>query len=82
MATQELDTRYKEIRQKADNARNEVLYGLLDELKFHPDSLRAAIGSVAFRKLEEFKSYEEQAEAAFMDWLASLGAEIHTINKE
>lgn len=71
---QQLDTRYKELRNKADTARQDVLFVLLDELKFHPDSLRNAIGSVAFRKLEEYKSYDEQAEAAFNDWLGSLGA--------
>ncbi|MBR4009092.1 hypothetical protein [Fibrobacter sp.] len=74
MATQELDTQYKELRQKAEMARDEVLFGLLDELKFHPDALRNAIGSVAFRRLEEYRSYEEQAEAAFTEWLGSLGA--------
>lgn len=74
MTTQELDTQYKEFRQKAETARNEVLFGLLDELKFHPDALRNAIGSVAFRRLEEYRSYEEQAEAAFTEWLGSLGA--------
>lgn len=74
MATQELDTQYKELRQKAEKARDEVLFGLLDELKFHPDALRNAIGSVAFRRLEEYRSYEEQAEAAFTEWLGSLGA--------
>lgn len=74
MATQELDTQYKELRQKAEMARDDVLFGLLDELKFHPDALRNAIGSVAFRRLEEYRSYEEQAEAAFTEWLGSLGA--------
>lgn len=74
MTTQELDTQYKELRQKAEKARDEVLFGLLDELKFHPDALRNAIGSVAFRRLEEYRSYEEQAEAAFTEWLGSLGA--------
>ena len=74
MTTQELDTQYKELRQKAKMARDEVLFGLLDELKFHPDALRNAIGSVAFRRLEEYRSYEEQAEAAFTEWLGSLGA--------
>ncbi|MBQ3720826.1 MAG: hypothetical protein II850_07580 [Fibrobacter sp.] len=74
MATQELDTQYKELRQKAEKARDDVLFGLLDELKFHPDALRNAIGSVAFRRLEEYRSYEEQAEAAFTEWLGSLGA--------
>lgn len=74
MTTQELDTQYKELRQKAEMARDEVLFGLLDELKFHPDALRNAIGSVAFRRLEEYRSYEEQAEAAFTEWLGSLGA--------
>ncbi|MBO6135328.1 MAG: hypothetical protein J6P30_01850 [Fibrobacter sp.] len=74
MTTQELDTQYKELRQKAETARDEVLFGLLDELKFHPDALRNAIGSVAFRRLEEYRSYEEQAEAAFTEWLGSLGA--------
>ncbi len=74
MVTQELDTQYKELRQKAEMARDEVLFGLLDELKFHPDALRNAIGSVAFRRLEEYRSYEEQAEAAFTEWLGSLGA--------
>ncbi len=74
MTTQELDTQYKELRQKAEMARDDVLFGLLDELKFHPDALRNAIGSVAFRRLEEYRSYEEQAEAAFTEWLGSLGA--------
>ena len=74
MTTQELDTQYQELRQKAETARDEVLFGLLDELKFHPDALRNAIGSVAFRRLEEYRSYEEQAEAAFTEWLGSLGA--------
>lgn len=74
MTTQELDTQYKELRQKAEKARDDVLFGLLDELKFHPDALRNAIGSVAFRRLEEYRSYEEQAEAAFTEWLGSLGA--------
>lgn len=74
MTTQELDTQYKELRQKAETARDDVLFGLLDELKFHPDALRNAIGSVAFRRLEEYRSYEEQAEAAFTEWLGSLGA--------
>ena len=74
MTTQELDTQYKELRQKAEKARDEVLFGLLDELKLHPDALRNAIGSVAFRRLEEYRSYEEQAEAAFTEWLGSLGA--------
>jgi len=74
MTTQELDAQYKELRQKAETARDEVLFGLLDELKFHPDALRNAIGSVAFRRLEEYRSYEEQAEAAFTEWLGSLGA--------
>lgn len=74
MTTQELNTNYQELRQKAEAARDELLFGLLDELKFHPDALRAAIGSVAFRKLEEYKAYDEQAEAAFTDWLGSLGA--------
>ena len=69
-----LDAKYKELRRKAESARSEVLFGLLDELKFHPDALRNAIGSVTFRKLEEYKSYEEQAEAAFTEWLGSLGA--------
>ena len=74
MTTQELDTQYTELRQKAEKARDEVLFGLLDELKFHPDALRNAIGSVAFRRLEAYRSYEEQAEAAFTEWLGSLGA--------
>lgn len=74
MTTQELDTQYKKLRQKAEMARDDVLFGLLDELKFHPDALRNAIGSVAFRRLEEYRSYEEQAEAAFTEWLGSLGA--------
>lgn len=40
-----LDAKYKELRRKAESARSEVLFGLLDELKFHPDALRNAIGS-------------------------------------
>ena len=74
MTTQELDTKYKELKQKADDARSHVIFGVLDALRYSPDELRKALGSVTFRKVEEYKAYDEQAEAAFLDWLGSLGA--------
>lgn len=74
MTTQELDTRYRDLRKKVEETRLSVVNAVLDALSYNPDALRHALGSVGFRRAEECKSYEDQADAAFMDWLASLGA--------
>lgn len=67
----DIDKRYKELREKAEKANVAVMSSICRAIKENPDKLRDAIGSVAFRKAEEYCSYEEQADALFVEWLFS-----------
>lgn len=61
---------YTELRKKEEMAKEEVMAAIFYAVRENPDVLRAAIGSVAFRKAEEYRSLNEQADAAFEEWIA------------
>lgn len=60
----------KILENKARICRNVIIKELLDNLGNNDDKVREAIGSVAFRKLEELDSYEKQANAYIEEWIA------------
>lgn len=61
---------YTELRKKEEMAKEEVMAAIFYAVRENPDALRAAIGSVAFRKAEEYRSLNEQSDAAFEEWIA------------
>lgn len=69
-AIDNIDAKYRDLRDKAAKASDLVMAAVCRAVADNPDALRAAIGSVAFRRAEEYKSYEEQADAIFEEWLA------------
>lgn len=69
-AIDNIEARYRDLRDKAAKASDLVMAAVCRAVADNPDALRAAIGSVAFRRAEEYKSYEEQADAAIEEWIA------------
>lgn len=61
---------YTELRKKEEKAKEEVMAAIFYAVHENPDALRAAIGSAAFRKAEEYRSLNEQADAALEEWIA------------
>lgn len=46
-----------------------ILDDLMAAARKDPDKVRDVLGSVSFRKLEEYGSLKQQSEAAFEEWI-------------
>ena len=69
--------KYDIYMKKADEA-NYCAQAICDDIiaaaKVNPDAVRAILGSVGFRSLEEYVSRREQADAAFTEWFHEMTA--------
>lgn len=64
----DLFNQYKLVKDKECVCAATILDSLIETTKNAPDKVREALGSVAFRKLEEYISLRAQSEAAFDAW--------------
>lgn len=61
--------RYRDLKDRAFYTGAAVMDELIKAVESEPDKVRYILGSVAFRKIEEYKSLKVQAEAAFSEWI-------------
>lgn len=69
--------KYDSYKNKADEAyycAQAICDDIIAAAKNDPDAVRAILGSVGFRRLEEYVSRREQAEAAFTEWFHEMTA--------
>lgn len=72
------DRKYTEYASKADEAgicAQAICDRLVNAARENPDAVRALLGSVDFRRVEEYASLREQKEAAFTEWFYAMSAE-------
>lgn len=61
--------RYRRLEVELKVCASTIISDLLCAAKADPDKVRDVLGSVSWRKLEEYKSLEEQEDAAFEEWV-------------
>lgn len=70
-------TKYEEYSRKADETgfcAQAICDRLVAAAKENPDAVRALLGSVDFRRVEQYASLREQKEAAFTEWFHEMSA--------
>ena len=80
MTMETIDSKYRTYRDRdldTNCCAQCVCDHLLGMLETEPDAVRHVLGSVEFRRLEAYRSYKEQREAAFTEWFH----EISTVEK-
>lgn len=61
--------RYRRLEVELKVCASTIIEDLLCAVKTDPDKVRDVLGSVSWRKLEEYKSLEEQENAVFEEWV-------------
>lgn len=67
--------RYQDTKERAYYTGAYIMNELIKAKERDPDKVRYLLGSVVFRKIEEYESIREQLEAAFAEWFHEMLAE-------
>lgn len=66
--------RYGRLKDETHFCMMGIVEELLSKADRDPDSVRTVLGSVSFRKLEEYRSLRDQKDAAFEEWVHEISA--------
>lgn len=72
-----VEKKYREYASKNDETcicAQAICDRLVNAATENPDAVRALLGSVDFRRVEEYASLREQKEAAFTEWFHAMSA--------